>query len=205
MTTAVRLAVLTLALAAAPAARAEFKLGYVDFQRALRETDEGKATTANLKKDFDEKQKVLTSRSEEVKRLQEDLQRQAALLTPEAKMAKGAELERKMMEAQELYMKLQQELSVKERDAMRPLNDKMIGLAREIAQADGFTVVVDRGESGIIYAPDSLDLTNELIRKYNARFPAGKAAPKPAPAPAPVAPAAAAAAAPAKPAEPAKK
>jgi outer membrane protein len=88
---------------------------------------------------------------------------------------------------------------------MRPLNDKMIGLAREIAQADGFTVVVDRGESGIIYAPDSLDLTNELIRKYNARFPAGKAAPKPAPAPAPVAPAAAAAAAPAKPAEPAKK
>jgi outer membrane protein len=205
MSTAVRLAVLTLALAVAPAARAEFKLGYVDFQRALRETDEGKATTANLKRDFDEKQKVLTARSEEVKRLQEDLQRQGALLTPEAKLAKGAELERKMMEAQELYMKLQQELSVKERDAMRPLNDKMIGLAREIAQADGFTVVVDRGESGIIYAPDSLDLTNELIRKYNARFPAGKAAPKPAPAPAPVAPAAAAAAAPAKPAEPAKK
>jgi outer membrane protein len=198
MTTAVRLAVLAIALAAAPAARAEFKLGYVDFQRALRETDEGKAATATLKRDFDEKQKVLTTRSEKVKRLQEDLQRQGALLTPEAKMAKGAELERKMMEAQELYMKLQQELSVKERDAMRPLNDKMMVLAREIAQADGFTVIVDRAESGLVYAPDSLDLTNELIRKFNARFPVGKAgAPKPAAAPA--APAAA------KPAEPAKK
>jgi outer membrane protein len=196
MTTAFRLAVLTLALAVAPAARAEFKLGYVDFQRALRETDEGKATAASLKRDFDEKQKVLTARSGEVKQLQEDLQRQAALLTPEAKMAKGAELERKMMEAQELYMKLQQELSVKERDAMRPLNDKMMVLAREIAQADGFTVIVDRAESGIVYAPDSLDLTNELIRKYNARFPAGKAAAKPAPAAAPAAP---------KAAEPAKK
>jgi outer membrane protein len=128
-----------------------------------------------------------------VKRLQEDLQRQGALLTPEAKMAKGAELERKMMEAQELYMKLQQELSVKERDAMRPLNDKMMVLAREIAQADGFTVIVDRAESGLVYASESLDLTNELIRKFNARFPAGKAgAPKPAAAPAaaPAAPAA---------------
>ena len=52
MTTAVRLAarlaVLTLALAVAPAARAEFKLGFVDFQRALRETDEGKATANTL-------------------------------------------------------------------------------------------------------------------------------------------------------------
>lgn len=198
MTTVLRLAVLATALAAAPAARAEFKLGFVDFQRALRETDEGKAATANLKKDFDEKQKVLTSRSEEVKRLQEDLQRQGALLTPEAKMAKGAELERKMMEAQELYMKLQQELSVKERDAMRPLNDKMMVLAREIAQADGFTVIVDRSESGLVYAPESLDLTNELIRKFNARFPAGKAAAKPAAAPAPAAPAAPKADAPAK-------
>jgi len=93
-------------------------------------------------------------------------------------------------------MKLQQELSVKERDAMRPLNDKMMVLAREIAQADGFTVIVDRAESGIVYAPESLDLTNELIRKFNARFPAGKAAAKPAPAAAPVAP---------KAAEPAKK
>ena len=173
MRTALRLAVLALALAVAPAARAEFKLGYVDFQRALRESEEGKAATATLKRDFDEKQKVLTAKSEEVKRLQEDLQRQASLLTPEAKMAKGAELERKMMEAQELYMKMQQELSGKEREAMRPINDKMVAVVREIAQAEGFTYVVDREAAGLVFAPEAFDLTNELIRKYNARFPAG--------------------------------
>jgi outer membrane protein len=186
MPTALRLAVLALALVAAPAARAELKLGYVDFQRAIKEVEEGKATGALLKKDADEKQKQLNGRMGELKRLQEDLQKQAQILTPEARAAKVAEVERKTMETQEMYMKLQQELSGKERDAMRPLADKMQAVAREIAETEGFTMIFDRESAGLVYAPPALDLTNELIRKFNAKFPAGsKAAAKPAPAAAP--------------------
>ena len=181
MRTALRLAVLALALAVAPAARAELKIGYVDFERAMREVEEGKATFALLKKDADEKQKQLNGRMEELKRLQEDLQKQAQILTPEARAAKAAEVERKTMDAQETYMRLQQELSGKEREAMRPVGEKMGVVAREVAEAEGFTYILDRGTTGLVYAPPALDLTNEFIRKYNAKFPAG-AAPKAAPA-----------------------
>jgi outer membrane protein len=63
----------------------------------------------------------------------------------------------------------------------------MAAIVREIAEADGFTMVLEKG-AGIVYAPPALDLTNELIRKYNGRYPGGgaksgaakKAAPKPA-------------------------
>ncbi len=187
MTTALRLAALALALASAPAARAEQKLGYVDFQRAIKEVEEGKATGAALKKEADEKQRQLNARMDELRRLQEDFQKQAQILTPEARAAKAAEVERKTMETQETYMKLQQELSAKERDAMRPLADRLTAVAKEIAETDGFTMIFDRESAGLVYAPASLDLTNELIRKYNAKFPASaaKAAPKPAAAPAP--------------------
>ncbi len=187
MTTALRLAALALALASAPAARAEQKLGYVDFQRAIKEVEEGKATGAALKKEADEKQRQLNARMDELRRLQEDFQKQAQILTPEARAAKAAEVERKTMETQETYMKLQQELSAKERDAMRPLADRLTAVAKEIAETDGFTMIFDRESAGLVYAPASLDLTNELIRKYNAKFPASaaKAAPRPAAAPAP--------------------
>jgi outer membrane protein len=187
MPTTLRILALALALAAAPPARAELKLGYVDFQRAIKEVEEGKATGALLKKDADEKQKQLNGRMDELKRLQEDLQKQAQILTPEARAAKVAEVERKTMETQEIYMKLQQELSTKEREAMRPLADKMTAVAREIAEAEGFTMIFDRESAGLVYAPSALDLTNELIRKFNAKYPAGAkagAASKPA-APAP--------------------
>lgn len=185
MTRTLRLAAAALALAAAPAARAELKLGYVDFQRAIKEVEEGKITGAALKKEADEKQKQLNARMEELRKLQEDFQKQAQILTPEARAAKAAEVERKTMETQEIYVKLQQELSAKEREAMRPLADRLTAVTREIAEADGFTMIFDRESAGLVYAPAALDLTNELIRKYNAKFPPGaaKAAKPAAPAP----------------------
>ena len=51
----------------------------------------------------------------------------------------------------------------------RGIFDKMAAIVREIAEADGFTMVFERNDAGLVYAPPSLDLTNELIRKYNAR------------------------------------
>ena len=58
-------------------------------------------------------------------------------------------------------------------------------MVRELAEAEGFTMVFDRNT--VLYAPPSLDITNELVRKYNARFGAGKedVAPRKADAPAP--------------------
>jgi outer membrane protein len=44
-------------------------------------------------------------------------------------------------------------------------------------------MVLERNDSGLVYALPALDLTNELIRKYNAKFPGGGAK-KPAAKPA---------------------
>lgn len=176
----------TLALLAAPAARAaDLKIGYVDLPRAVNEVEEGKAAKAQLKKDFDEKQKQLDQRTDEVKRLDADFQKQAMVMAPDAKAAKAAEIDRKKMEVQQFFVGLQQDLAGREREVTRGIFDKLIGVVRELAEAEGFTMVLDR--SSVLYAPPSLDVTNELVRKYNARYGAGKAAApaKKADAPAP--------------------
>jgi outer membrane protein len=161
-------AVIAIALAA-PAARAQLKVGYVDSQRAVYEVEEGKALTASLKKELDDRQKVASQRVEEVRKLEEDFSRQSLIMTPEAKAAKTAELDRKKMEVQELIVKLQQELSGKEGEAMRPLEAKFLSVIREVAEGEGISVVLDK--RGVLYAPGSLDLTNQVIRKYNEKFP----------------------------------
>lgn len=174
MRTTLRLAVLALALAA-PAVRADTKIGYVDLQRAIREVDEGKAATAVLKRDFDEKQRQLDAKRTEFEKAKADFDKQASLMNEQARRDRGGELERKAMELQQLFVQLQKDLSGREQEAMRGIIDKMTGLVREMAEADGFTMVLERGDAGIIYAQQSLDLTNELVRKYNARHPGGGA------------------------------
>lgn len=192
MRTLLRLAPIALALAVAPAARAETKIGFVDLQRAIREVDEGKAATATLKKDFDEKQKHLDGKKAEFDKLKAEFEKQSVVMAENVKKEKAAELDRKAMELQQLFMQLQKDLSEREGEVMRGIVDKMAGVVREIAEADGFTMVVERQDAGIIYAQPSLDLTNELVRKYNARYGAGKNGAKPAagakPAPAKPAP-----------------
>jgi outer membrane protein len=179
------LAALTLALVPAAGRAVETKFGYVDLQRALEEIDEGKGAKAQLKKEFDEKQKQLDQRTDEVKKLDADFQKQSLVMAPDAKAAKAAEIERKKVEVQQFFVGLQQELAQKEREVTRGIFDKMVGMVREQAEAEGFTMVFDRNT--VLYAPPSLDITNELVRKYNARYGAGKgaAAPKKADVPAP--------------------
>jgi outer membrane protein len=166
---ALRLAVLALALLPA-VVRAEQKIAVVDLQRALDEIDEGRATKATLTKDKDEKQKQLDGKKAEFERLSADFEKQQSVLNDAAKREKIADLDRRGRELQGLLMQLQKDLSERERDAMKVLFDKMTAIVREISEADGFTVVLEKS-AGVVYAQPSLDITNELIRKYNQRHP----------------------------------
>ncbi len=163
------------ALYAVPAhARAEQKIAYVDLQRALNEIEEGKAAKANLKREFDQKQKLLDGKKAEFDRLRTDFEKQSMVMSEQARKEKQGELERKGGELQGFFVQLQKELSEREREATRGIFEKMHALVREIADAEGVSMVVQA--EALVYATPSLDITNELVRKYNARHKGGAAA-----------------------------
>lgn len=192
MTLTLRIAALGLALAATPAA-AQVKLGYVDLQRALNEVDEGKAAKALLKKDFEEKQRQLDTKKAEFEKLNADFEKQAALMNDQAKRDKAGDLQRRMVDLQQVYQQLQNDLAQREQEMTGGIYGRMRIIVKEIAEADGFTMVFE--ERALQYVQPSLDLTNELIRKYNSKHPstgappaAAKKAPPKAAAPAKPAP-----------------
>ena len=154
------------------AAHAEIKIAYVDLQRALEETDDGKRAKAKLKSDYEKKQKDLDARQEELKKMKADIDKQATLLKPEALQQKQQELQTKLVGLQETYMRLQKDLQEKEATETRKIFDRMQAIIQGMAQSEGVTYVLEKN-SGILYAPPSMDLTNELIRKFNATANSG--------------------------------
>jgi outer membrane protein len=164
-------AALALALAFAPAARAaEPRLGYVDLQRALSEVEEGKAAKAILDKESETRQQQLNAKQDELKALQADYDKQQMVLSDQAKKEKTADFNKRMGELQDLYMKLQQELSRRQQEVLGPIADRVKAVMIDIAEGEGLQMVIDR--AAVAWAPASLDITNEVIRKYNAKFPA---------------------------------
>lgn len=164
------LTTLALVLALAPAARAaEPKIAVVDQNAAMEENEEGKAILSNLNKDVEEKRKVLDAKQKEFAAAQADFEKQAAVMNDQTKAAKEAELQKKFEELQGLAQQGDQEVGSRLAEARKGIEAKVHAVVKEIAEADGFTVVLDA--RAVIFSANSLDITNEVIRKYNARFP----------------------------------
>jgi len=152
----------------APVARADSKVAFVDLQRALNEVADGRQAKAKLKKEFDQRQKQLDERQDELKRMQADLQTKGDAMSEDARHKAQADMDQKLMDVSRLYAQLQKELTQKEHDATKGIFAKMSNLIRTIAETEGVTMVFEKTDSGLLYAQPSLDLTNELIRRYNA-------------------------------------
>jgi len=170
-------------------ARADVKLGYVDLQRALAEVGEGIQAKAKLKSEIDKKKADFEA---EQRKLREDgmiLDRQSSAMSEEVRTEKLKELQGRLMQITEKGQKLQVEFVEKERVELKKIFDKMDPIVAGIAEREGLAMVFEKTDSGLVYAPKQMDLTNELVRTYNEKYPvkgmpaAKPAAPAPAPAP----------------------
>ncbi len=144
------------------------KIGYVDLQRALNEVAEGKKAKKKLKADFKKKQETLNSKQDDLKAMQKDLEQNGMMLSDEAKRAKAMEFQKKMYDLQQTYGKLQGELAQAEAKATKKIFDKMGAIINDIAKERGYDLVLERTESAILFAKGDMDLTDELIKRYNA-------------------------------------
>jgi outer membrane protein len=191
--TLVALAVAAFAVVAPRAARAaELKIGFVNLQQAVSEVDEGKAAREALKKEFEQKQKMLDDKQNELKRMKDDLDKQMIVMSEETKREKAMEFERKVNEMQQVYVQMQKDLQEREREMMKVIFDKMEAVIKDIATAEGYSYVFEQQNAGLMVAPPSANMTQELVRRYNAKYKTGatpakkpdakKAAPAAAPA-----------------------
>jgi outer membrane protein len=174
--TLVALAVAAFAVVAPRAARAaELKIGFVNLQQAVSEVDEGKAAREALKKEFEQKQKMLDDKQNELKRMKEDLDKQMVVMSDEAKREKAMEFERKVNEMQQVYVQMQKDLQEREREMMKVIFDKMEAVIKDIATAEGYSYVFEQQNAGLMVAPPSANMTQELVRRYNAKYKTGAA------------------------------
>lgn len=153
---------------AAQAEPASVGLAYVDLQRALLEVEEGKKTKDKLEKMKTEHQTKLDARQEELRNLQKNFETQKDFMNDDQRRAKEEEFRTKLGELQTTYATLQRELAEEEAKATKVIFDRMGKILAAMGKNQKLTMVLEKTQSSILWAPDHLDLTNELIRRYNA-------------------------------------
>ena len=150
----------------------EVKIGFVDLQRALNEVEEGATAKAKLKAEFDMKQRALDEKQNKLKAMKEELDQKGMMMNADKKAEMQATMQRDLMEVQQLYFQMQQELTKRESEATGTIFQKMGVILQSMGREESYTMIVEK--SSVLYAKNHLDLTNELIRRYNKSYPLKK-------------------------------
>ncbi|RKH44403.1 OmpH family outer membrane protein [Corallococcus sicarius] len=166
-TLAATAAILSLALPVAASA-AELKVAYVDLQRVLLEVDDGKAAKQRLQKWLEARQKEIDGEQETLRKEKELLDKQASAMSEATRTQKATELQKKVMELAQKYERSRAEAANKERQEMEPIINRIDQVIATIAERDGLGFVLDKRDSGIVFALGQYDISNEVVRSYNS-------------------------------------
>ena len=158
---------------AAGAQAADFKVGIVDFQRVVEQSEPGQKVEAGLKQEGGRMEAELQKDKEELDALKEKLEREAMVMSREAREEKEIEFRVKVRNLQEKEKSYREDLRNKQRQEVNTLRAEVLEIAQEIGKAEGFALVISR--VGVLYHDPAVDLTDRVVQALNKRM-AGKAA-----------------------------
>lgn len=148
---------------------AEDKVGYVDVQAVLSKSRVGQKSTEDLKKLYDAKRAALTKEEDKLKAMQKKIEKDKLLMSKDQLKEKQNEFRAKMQHFQGKVSDYQIEIKKKEKGLTKKMISDIQKIIEEVAKDNNFTFVVDRNEAGIFYAADNLDLTDKVLKKYDAK------------------------------------
>jgi len=148
---------------------APMKIGYVDTEKAIETTKEGKKAKKVLEKEFKVKKKKLTKMEADLNKMKEDLEKKAMVLSDEVKMKKQQELQQRFAAYQKLYLESQNAMQAKQRQVMEPILKKLQGVIETVAKAEGFQFVLEKRGNGVLFADKKFDLTAKVTKVFNKK------------------------------------
>ncbi len=159
-------------LFASAAVAADMKIAYVDLQKALNMSTNGKAAKEKMKAKFKDYDADVQKKQDELKKLKDDLEKQAMLLSAEARAAKERDYQQKVKDYQRMTKDIQEELQQADQDYTRKILEEIFKVVQNLGKQEGYTLILEKTESSILFANDSIDLTDRVIQTYDKQ--AGK-------------------------------
>jgi outer membrane protein len=196
----------TPAAQASPAQEAPFPAGakyaFVNIQRIAAESQQGKALSARVQQLNQQKLTELNQKNQALQTAQQKLDTGASVLSESARGQLAKDIDRQQTEIQRFTDDAQKEVEEMQNELQAEFQQKLGPVIQQVAQEKKLEILFSALDAGIIWADAGLDLTSEVIRRFDAAAPAAVPAAAAPAAPRPAAPAAATPAAP-RPAAPA--
>jgi len=157
-----------LLLAGVPAlAAAQSKIGFVNTERILRDSAPAARATKRLEAEFAKKQQDLRQLADQLKRLQDDLQRNAVTMSDAQRQEKERQFNEMSRELQRRDRDFRDEVNQRRNEEMAQLLDQANRVIRQIAESENFDAILQDG----VYVNPRVDITDKVIKALDSIKP----------------------------------
>jgi outer membrane protein len=163
------LSLIALAGAGTGAAAQSLKIGYVDLQRALNESEAGKHAKERFKVQVDKLQVDLKKQKDAIDSLKEQLEKKSSVMQEEQARNLQKDYEKRMRDFERSYKDSQAELQQKDNELTVELLKELQVVIEAFGKENGFSIILEQSSSSVLYGSPELDLTEQVIARYNAR------------------------------------
>ncbi|MBI9089140.1 MAG: OmpH family outer membrane protein [Desulfobacterium sp.] len=166
-----RIALTTAALflfGAASAGAAELpKIGIVNFQKVLATSSPGKIAKAEINKKGKEMEDSLKAKGAELEELKKTIEREALVMSKDKRDEKERDFRIKVNDFKTMQARYKESFKDLENRLISKINRDVLELAHQMGKDEGYVLILEQNAAGVMYFPETLDITDKLITKFN--------------------------------------
>ena len=159
------LAVITMAMAMPAAAQA--KIAVIDVQRVVTESDPGKEVMQKLRVLSDAKAQEGQALQQKMAALQDQFNKQRFTVSEQRQAEMSKEIEDIQIEIRRFQDDAQRELQEAQRRELGGLEERILPIINQVGVTEGYTLIFNKFQSGLVYADEAVDVTDRVIQMFN--------------------------------------
>lgn len=145
------------------------KIGVVDFQKILETSKVGKAAQKEIKSEGEKMEETLKEKGAEIEALKKKLERDALVIDRDTRAEREREIRIKINDIKALQKKYMSDFRDLEARMIDRIRTQLIDIIENIGKKDGFLLIMEKNQAGVLYSPSTVDITEKVIRLYNQK------------------------------------
>ena len=150
------------------------KIGYVDLQRALNESEAGKKAKEEFKVQVDKLQAQLKKQKDEIEGLKEQLDKKSLVMKEDERGSLEEDYRKKLRDFERNYKDSQADLQKKDNELTGVIIRELQEVIRAYGERENYTAILEASSNAMLYGAKSADLTDAIMQQYNSAHPGKK-------------------------------
>ncbi len=144
----------------------EIKIGYVNAVKVIEKAPQGEAALKKLESEFAPRDKRLVSMQKEIKQLEDDLEKNALIMTDTDRREKERGILIMKRNLRRATQEFGEDYNLRRNEELAVLQKIVKKAIVEIAKQEKYDLIV---HEGTIYASSTIDITDKVLEKLNKK------------------------------------